>query len=167
MLRDTFNKLKGKPASPDEPEKTDFAELLGSAVVKNGHITNNDLLMKSPLLRVTGKGWANLPKNSVDYTAIVTVVGTLKGQDGTSLEDLNGLPLPIKIKGALDNQEIGLDGKAMAEALLKGTFKDGTKNLEDNLRKSILGSGTKKSGTTGSTETEKKPGGFLKGLIKK
>lgn len=55
MLRDTFNTIKGKPSGGDEPERTDFAELLGSAVIKNGHITNNDLLMKSPLLRVTGK----------------------------------------------------------------------------------------------------------------
>lgn len=166
MLRDGFNKIKGKPASPDEPEKTDFAELLGSAVMKNGHITNKDLLMKSPLLRVTGKGWADLPKNSVDYTAIVTVVGTLKGQDGSSLEDLNGLPLPINVKGDLDKPDIGLDGKAMAEALLKGAFKGGTKDLENKLRKDILGGGSTKSGATDSKE-EEKPGGLLKGIFKK
>jgi len=160
MLRDSFNKIKGKPASPDEPEKTDFAELLGSAVMKNGHITNKDLLMKSPLLRVTGKGWANLPKNTVDYTAIVTVVGTLKGQDGTSLEELSGLPLPIYARGSLDAPKIGLDGKAMAEALLKDTFKKGTKGAEEKLRKSILGDG-EKTGDTG----EKKKGGLLKGLF--
>jgi AsmA protein len=160
MLRDAFNTIKGKSASPDEPQKTDFAELLGSAVIKNGHITNNDLFMKSPLLRITGKGWANLPKNSVDYTAIVTLVGTLKGQDGSSLEELSGLPLPIHATGNLDSPEIGLDVKAMAEALLKDTFKQGTKGVEDKLRKSILGN--TKSGTT---DEKKKPEGLLKGLF--
>ncbi len=157
MLRDAFNAIKGKPSSADEVAKTDFAELLGSAILKKGHITNNDLLMKSPLLRVTGKGWANLPKNNLDYLATVTVVGTLKGQDGASMEDLKGLPLPIYAKGSLDNPSIGLDGKAMAEALLKDTFKKGTKDLEKNLKESILGGG--KSG-----DGEKK-GGILKGLF--
>lgn len=165
MLRDTFNTLKGKPTSPDETEKTDFAELLGSAVMEDGHITNNDLLMKSPLLRVTGKGWANLPKDSVDYTAIVTVVGTLKGQDGSSIEELSGLPLPINVKGDLQSPSISLDGKAMAEALFKGTFKQGTKGLEDKLRKGILGEGTGDAGSSESTDTKKKPGSILKGLF--
>ena len=166
MLRDAWSKIKGKPVSPDEPAKTDFAELLGSAVIKKGHITNNDLLMKSPLLRVTGKGWADLPDNTVDYLATVTVVGTLKGQDGASMEDLKGLPLPIYAKGSLDAPNIGLDAKALAEALLKDTFKKGTKDLEKKLKEDILG-GAKSSGTNTTTDEQKKPSGFLKGLIKK
>ena len=101
MIRDGWNKLKGKPAGPDEPKKTDFAELLGSATLDEGHIVNKDLLMKSPLLRLVGEGWANLPGNNVDYLATVTVVGTLKGQDGESLDDLKGIALPVRIKGDL------------------------------------------------------------------
>lgn len=164
MLRDAFNTIKGKSSGGDEPERTDFAELLGSAVIEKGHITNNDLLMKSPLLRVTGKGWADLPKNSVDYLATVTVVGTLKGQEGASMEELSGMPLPIYAKGTLDAPSIGLDAKAMAEALLKGTFKEGTKGLEDTLRKSILG-GDKSGDTTTDTKEKKTPGSILKGLF--
>ncbi|MFH1912955.1 MAG: AsmA family protein [Pseudomonadota bacterium] len=166
MLRDAFNTLRGRPVSGDEPMRTDFAELLGSARITNGHIVNDDLLMKSPLLRVTGKGWADLPKDSVDYLATVTVVGTLKGQDGASIEELTGLPLPIRARGSLADPSISLDMKALAEALLKGTFKDGTKGVEETLRKSILG-GSKTSGTTGDTaEPEKKtPVDLLKKLF--
>lgn len=164
MIRDAFNTIKGKKSTADDVNKTDFAELLGSAVIQKGHITNNDLLMKSPLLRVTGKGWANLPKNTVDYLATVTVVGTLKGQEGESMEDLSGLPLPIYAKGSLDDPSIGLDGKAMAEALLKGTFKKGTKDMEKNLKESILGGGSTDGGTSG-TEEKKSPGSILKGLF--
>jgi AsmA protein len=163
MLRDAWSRLKGKPVSGDEPEKTDFAELLGSAVMDKGHVTNNDLLMKSPLLRLTGKGWADLPKNEVDYLATVTVVGTLKGQDGASMEELTGLPLPLRVKGALDDPEIGLDPKALAEALFKGTFKKGTKDLEKNLKDSILGGS--KPGTKTDGDQKKGPGSLLKGLF--
>lgn len=172
MLRDAWARLKGKAVSADEPARTDFAELLGSAVFDKGHITNDDLLMKSPLLRVTGKGWADLPQNSVDYLATVTVVGTLQGQDGASIEELKGLPLPIRAKGSLDQPEISLDPKALAEALLKGSFKQGAKDLEKNLKDSILGgtksgaSGAATDGTTGTTE-KKSPGSLLKGILKK
>lgn len=167
MIRDTWARLKGKPVSADEPVKTDFAELLGSAVMDKGHIANNDLLMKSPLLRLTGKGWADLPQNNVDYLATVTVVGTLQGQDGASMEELKGLPLPVRVKGDLDKPEIGLDPKALAEALLKNSFKKGTKDLEKNLKDSILG-GSKSGSSSGTTTgTKPKPGSLLKGLIKK
>ncbi|MCJ2164288.1 MULTISPECIES: AsmA family protein [unclassified Pseudodesulfovibrio] len=165
MIRDGWNQLKGKAVSADEPAKTDFAELLGSATITNGLIDNQDLLMKSPLLRVTGKGWANLPRNNTDYTATVTVVGTLEGQDGASMEDLKGLPLPINVKGDLNDPKISLDLKAMGEALFKGTFKQGAKRLEEKLKKDLLG-GSQNSGSTGST-TDTKTNNPLGGLLKK
>jgi AsmA protein len=168
MLRDGWSRLKGRPVSGDEPAKTDFAELLGSATLTDGHIVNKDLLMKSPLLRVTGQGWADLPKNATDYTATVTVVGTLKGQDGKSIEDLKGLPLPINVKGSLDDPSISLDLKAMGEALFKGTFKQGAKGIEETLKKDLLG-GSKTSGSTGTTtdtKTTDKPANPLKKLFK-
>jgi len=164
MLRDAFNTLRGRPVSGDEPLRTDFAELLGSARITNGHIVNDDLLMKSPLLRVTGKGWADLPKDSVDYLATVTVVGTLKGQDGASIEELTGLPLPIRAKGSLADPSVSLDMKALAEALLKGSFKDGTKGIEETLRQTILGGGKTSDDTTAEPE-RKSPADLLKKLF--
>ncbi|MGE4424759.1 MAG: AsmA family protein [Pseudodesulfovibrio sp.] len=164
MLRDGWSRLKGQKVSGDEPAKTDFAELLGSATLTNGHIVNKDLLMKSPLLRVTGQGWADLPRNTTDYTATVTVVGTLEGQDGKSIEDLKGLPLPVNVKGSLDDPSISLDLKAMGEALFKGTFKQGAKGLEETLKKDLLG-GSKSSGTTGDSKTTDSPVNPLKKLF--
>jgi AsmA protein len=151
MIRDGWNRLKGRPVSGDEPAKTDFAELLGSATLTDGHIVNKDLLMKSPLLRVTGQGWADLPKNATDYTATVTVVGTLEGQDGESIEDLKGLPLPVNVKGSLNDPSISLDLKAMGEALFKGTFKQGAKDIEETLKKNLLG-GSGASGSSGTSD---------------
>lgn len=143
MIRDGWNTLKGKSAGPDEPEKTDFAELLGSATLHEGHIVNKDLLMKSPLLRLTGEGWANLPGNNTDYLATATVVGTLKGQDGESMDDLTGLPLPVRVKGDLNQPDISLDMAAMGKALFGDSIKKGTKAIEDSLRKTILGGDSK------------------------
>ncbi len=95
---------------------------------------------------------------------MVTVVGTLKGQEGASMEELSGLPLPIYAKGSLDSPDIGLDAKAMAEALLKDTFKEGTKQIEEKLRKDILGGGADDSG---KKDSKPDPGSLMKGIFKK
>lgn len=167
MIRDGWNKIKGKSAGPDEPQKTDFAELLGSATLNEGHIVNKDLLMKSPLLRLTGEGWANLPGNNLDYLATATVVGTLKGQDGESMDDLKGVPLAVRAKGDLDKPDVSLDVAAMAKALFGDTIKKGTKTIEDTLRKTILG-GDKtdsKSGKATDTKEDSKSTNPLKKLF--
>ena len=171
MIRDGWNKLKGKPAGPKEPEKTDFAELLGSATLHEGHIVNKDLLMKSPLLRLSGEGWANLPGNNTDYLATATVVGTLKGQDGETMDDLKGLPLPVRIKGDLNQPDISLDMAAMGKALFGDSIKKGTKAIEDSLRKTILGNEPKtdakdaKSGTATDIKKDAKSSNPIKKLF--
>ena len=169
MIRDAWNSLKGLSPSRSEVQRTDFAELTGSADLNDGHIVNDDLNMKSPLLRVAGKGWADLPRNGVDYLATVTLVGTLKGQEGASLADLRGVPLPIRVKGALDAPSIGLDPKALAEALFKGNteknVQDLKENLKDTLRDAITGG---KGGTDGTSSEPKKvdPRSLIKNLFK-
>lgn len=154
MLRDALNTIKGQPSSGAEPARTDFAELSGSTQMTNGHIVNEDLLMKSPLLRITGKGWVNLPKNNLDYRTTANVVGTLKGQEGEDLQDLAGVPVPVYVKGSLDDPKFGLDTQALGEALLKSKVKD---QLKDQLM------GGSKSGPT--TEEKKEPLDLLKKLF--
>ncbi|THB74234.1 MAG: AsmA family protein [Gammaproteobacteria bacterium] len=107
MIREGQAMFKGGEAS--EQEQTDFAEISGSAEITNGIVQNNDLKAQSPLLRVTGKGKVDLPKNQVDYVAVVALVATSKGQGGKGFSDLNKAPIPLKIKGDLASPEIGLD----------------------------------------------------------
>jgi AsmA protein len=58
-----------KPQAGDE---TRFSQLGGTAQIKNGVVQNNDLKIQSPnFLNISGKGSANLPKETLDY--VVTV----------------------------------------------------------------------------------------------
>ena len=98
--------LGGSAPSSGAPKKTDFSELTGSFRVKNGFVTNDDLSAKSPLLRIEGKGNADLPKESIDYRATATVVATTQGQGGDDLEDLAGVPIPIKIGGTFSEPQL-------------------------------------------------------------
>ncbi len=102
--------LKGEtlPES-DTPLKTDFSALSGSFTATNGIIDNQDLLAMSPLLRINGAGKVDLPKEGIDYGLKVSIVGTSKGQEGKSLDDLKGLTIPVKITGTFTEPKPTVD----------------------------------------------------------
>jgi len=63
----TYQKLT--ELSPQPGDETRFSQLGGTAQIKNGIVQNNDLKIQSPnLLNIGGKGSANLPKETLDYT---------------------------------------------------------------------------------------------------
>ena len=95
-------------------EKTDFSELSATFAIKGGVAHNNDLSMKSPLLRVGGEGQINIGHDTIDYLFKASVVGTTKGQGGRELADLQGVTVPVRVSGALDAPSYKLDFAALA-----------------------------------------------------
>lgn len=110
MLREGQAKLKGEklPASNESP-KTDFSEMSGSAVIQNGVLNNQDLLAKSPFLRVTGAGSVNLVAETLDYLVKPVIVSTASGQGGEGLEQLKGVPVPVKLTGPYASPDYKID----------------------------------------------------------
>ena len=54
---------------PQANDETQFSHLSGTAKVTNGIVANDDLNLQGPHIQITGKGTANLPQATVDYTA--------------------------------------------------------------------------------------------------
>ena len=50
----------------DKAQKTDFSELTATFKIANGVARNNDLSLKSPLLRVGGEGDINIGEDSLN-----------------------------------------------------------------------------------------------------
>ncbi|MFQ5345905.1 MAG: AsmA family protein [Mariprofundus sp.] len=99
-----LRKFTNPTAYKQGPKETDFAQLSGSFNIRNGVVNNQDLFMASPLLRVTGKGTADLVSKTMDYHVTPRVVGTLKGQGGSMLA--KGLSIPLHITGPFDTPKI-------------------------------------------------------------
>jgi len=159
--------LGGAKAAGNEPLKTDFAEIKGTARVKNGLVMNPDLSAKSPLLRLTGKGQASLPAETIDYRATATVVATAKGQGGKDLQDLAGVPIPVHITGTFQDPKYGLDMAALGQALATSKVK--------KLGSGVLGGAQKAGGGVldgakqvggGILDGAKKAGGGIGGALK-
>ena len=118
LIREAQATLEGQPAPKQEqPNRTDFALLRGSATVNNGLVKNDDLVMKSPLLRITGAGEVNLPKEAVDYTLTTKFVGSLEGQGGKGSSKLDGVSIPVHVGGTFSKLTYAPDlGAVMTDA---------------------------------------------------
>jgi len=136
-------------------EKTDFSELNATFKIKDGVAVNEDLDLKSPLLRVGGSGKVDIGKSSMDYETRVSVVGTLKGQDGRPLDQLRGATIPVKVSGPLDHLAYSIDWNAAAEEALKA---QAAQKLAPN-----VAAGKEK----GRDALEQKARDALKGLLQK
>ncbi|UCC56869.1 MAG: AsmA family protein, partial [Gammaproteobacteria bacterium] len=140
LIRNAQAKLQGKPAPSDElPDQTDFAELKGTATVTNGLVSNEDLTMQSPLLRITGKGKASLPEETIDYLLTTKIVGSLEGQGGKALEDLKGVAIPVRIGGTFSKPTYTPDLAAALGDVAKEKAKEKIEEKAQDLLKDKLG----------------------------
>ncbi|MCT7946926.1 AsmA family protein [Shewanella septentrionalis] len=135
MIRSAQAKLKGD-LSPEtkEERKTDFSSLSGSFSLDNGVATNPDLAMSSPLLRLAGKGTANILTEALDYRLTTSLVNSLKGQGGSDKDALAGIDIPLAITGTFQKTEYALD----TQALLNNQLKEETDKAKEKLKDSLL-----------------------------
>ncbi len=140
IIRDAKARLQGQPASATGPQQTDFAELSGSGVIKNGVVSNNDLSLKSPLLRVNGEGTVNLPAESIDYLVKTVIVGSLEGQGGKGLAELKGIPIPVRVTGTFSDPKYAPDLQAaLAEGAKQKAKEEIQKKVEEEIGKKLEG----------------------------
>jgi AsmA protein len=120
-LRKADAKLKKQSYTSAGAQPTDFSSLTVSGRFKNGVLHTSDLDLRAPLLRAGGKGQVDVAAETMDYLATVTLTDEKTGQGGGVGEDLTGLPIPVRIKGAFDDPQIklelakALEAKARAE----------------------------------------------------
>lgn len=125
MIRETRAKLKGESVEiTNEPEQTDFSQLNGSATITNGVVNNQQLLAMSPYLRVEGNGKANLIQENLDYSIRPVIVNTSKGQGGKGLEDLAGIPIPVRISGSWSDPQFSIQLAKVLEEQQKAKLKE-------------------------------------------
>jgi AsmA protein len=80
-----------------EQRKTDFAELSGTFAIRDGILTNDDMRLQAPVLRVNGRGRVDLPARTLTYLVEPTAAPTLEGQGGA--EQAAGVLVPVIIEG--------------------------------------------------------------------
>lgn len=122
--------------NPDE--KTAFSEFKASFNVNDGVAHNDDLAVKSTILRLTGSGDIDLGQARMDYHAKAIIAKTDQGGTGT---------LPVNVSGPFDALKIRVDYGALLTDLAKQkvdekkeVLKENAKTrLQDELKKGLKG----------------------------
>ncbi|MDI1258819.1 AsmA family protein [Aquabacterium sp.] len=172
-LREFKAKLSGQSDAvqrASQLEKTDFTEMAGTFKITNGVAHNEDLAAKSPFLRLGGRGDINLMARQLDYTVSATVTGTIKGQGGVGADALNGVTVPVKLKGPFDAPDWRIAWSQVAVGALQNTVKS---RLEDELKAKLGLGGAVAPAASGASEPatpakslEKQLKDQLKGLFR-
>ena len=141
-------------AETGEQAQTDFSSLTGSFALNGGRAQNNDLSLLSPLLRMGGAGQVDLGGQSIDYRLRPRLVASIQGQGGAA--DLQGVEIPVRIRGSFNDVSVGVDTEAVGQALLSSALSNAlgggeasSRDPEDILRDSFLDA----IGLGGSRET--------------
>lgn len=146
-IRQAKAKMSGKTLPPSkEPLQTDFSSFIAEVTIKQGVVATNKLLVQAPFMRITGTGNVDIPKESLDYLVKTKIVGSDKGQGGQELTDLNGLTIPVKLKGAWTSPKVSLDlgsiveqkTKAEIEKKKQAVVEETKKKVEEQLKDSLL-----------------------------
>ncbi len=138
FLRSLKSLRESRTLAVSEQEETDFTELTGNPVVKNGVVFLDDLAGKSPALRVSGTGIvADIVRETIDYKAMITVVETSRGQAGKDLAELAGVTVPISVKGPLADPVITPDITGVISKILTGTSSEPVEQLKKSVEKEL------------------------------
>jgi AsmA protein len=138
LIRSARAKIKGEPV-PEQtgPNQTDFALMKGTATITEGKVKNDDLLLKSPLLRVTGAGKVSLPKETIDYTLTTKFVGSLKGQGGEEMAELKGVSIPVHVGGTFSKPTYVPDLAAVLQDAAKAEVQKKVEKEKEKLQEKL------------------------------
>ena len=109
------------PAAPNS-KRTPFAAFRMSAQIANGIATTRDLVVSSPVLKVTGQGSTNLAAKTLDFALLAD---TLRMAGDTPIQ------IPVKVTGNIADPTVRPDVEALAKSQLRQKLKD---VLQDKLK---------------------------------
>lgn len=97
---------------PSADDKTEFTELKANFKISNGVAHNDDLLVKSPSLRVTGKGDVDIGNSSINYATKTTLAESVDGQNGS-------VTVPVQLVGPFADLKFKVDYGAVVADVVK------------------------------------------------
>jgi AsmA protein len=153
-----------------EQRKTDFGELSGTFAIRDGIVTNDDMSLQAPALRLAGRGRVDLPDRTLTYLFEPKAAATLEGQGGS--QDVAGVLVPVVVEGPWDDLSYRPDLTGVLDAALNSPealkeLGDQAKDAKRALKDAAKGDpGALLEGVTGGSGDEGSPADAAKKLLK-
>jgi AsmA protein len=132
---------RGRAAPERTSPDTDFRQLKGTAVIRDGLLVNQDLVGGLPFLALAGQGQVNLVESALDYRLNATVIREAIDEATGERSELAGATVPLRLRGSLDSPSVSVDlgglvrDRAQQEALQRlGIEPEEGKTAEDELK---------------------------------
>lgn len=129
--------LKGTDLAVDSGnEQTPFSEISGTAIVNEGLISNQDLLVRTAKVRVTGNGTANLVTEQLDYKLTANLLK--EKAIATAAEQFYETPMIIAVGGTFSKPTYTLDVAALMTEKTKAKVEKVLDNLQTEENKAKI-----------------------------
>lgn len=136
-LREFGGRGGDQTEAANKGEQTDFSEMKASFKIRNGVAHNDDLSLKSPLIRVSGKGAINIGNDSIDYLTKATLAGTLEGQGGR--DNVGGITVPVRLSGPYTDLKYKIEFGSLISEGAKKKVESKKEELKDKLKDRFKG----------------------------
>jgi len=110
---------KQLPPPPAAPNRTEFADMHGSATIKHGVLDNRNFAATLPFMNLSGAGKLDLAELTLDYSLKAHITDTPKLGGRADLGGLAGSTIPLHITGTLSNLSVWPDVGDAARARAK------------------------------------------------
>ncbi|NHA13531.1 AsmA family protein [Thioalkalivibrio sp. XN279] len=129
---------KGRPVPEKTSPDTEFRELSGTAVIRDGQLVNEDLVGGLPFIALAGRGAVDLAAGTLDYRLTATVIREAVDETTGERSELAGARIPLRLSGELASPKVSVDVaellKDEAVEKLKERALDPLRKLRDRLR---------------------------------
>lgn len=116
---------KAQTLGVDKNEKTEFSEFKANFKVSNGVAHNDDLTVKSTVLRVTGNGDIDIGHGNLNYNAKAIFAKTEQGKTAT---------LPVSVSGPFDALKFKVDYAALLTDVAKQKIDEKKEELKAKVK---------------------------------
>ena len=133
MVRGAQSGLSGlQTMKPVKEDRTAFNELKATFKVTNGVARNDDLLVKSQSLKVTGNGEVDVGNSSIEYTAKATVAETVDTKNGS-------LTVPVQLLGPFAELKFKVDYRAVIADVAKQKIDAKKEQFKEQMQEKMKG----------------------------
>lgn len=130
-----YNLARQLPAPAEQPDVTAYQLIGGTASVRDGVASSDDLLARASFMDLTGRGTLALAEQRLDYALEATLTGSTGIPGCEAMDDLVGESLPLTLRGTVTDPDIRPDFSEIIERRLRDAVRDRLQDrLEDRLR---------------------------------